>query len=189
MLHALRVLHDWLQTTHIAQSTLGRVPIDAGDYRPIGALQRWRDSGTLDLKSAAASPLVEDIRRITIWQQVDLSLLPFNLPMDIPGASGLPLIYQAVATIFEEFRIYAPPGLGKNWVETLPRFPLSKEEVMKVLKEELGRDEMLLPRLLSPVESVSAEIIVRLELTRERIRVAYTMLREEDVRRRPWRRF
>ena len=179
ILHGLRTLHDWLLGTRTPQSSLYRVTIYAGDYVAVAAIGRWFRTGTLNLRSAAASPILEDIHRLPRWLEVNLSLLPYNLPMDVPRVEELPLIYQDVVMIFEEFRLYALPTLGDNWINTLPRAPLTKTEVKDVLREQLERDEILVLRQLAPLDSVSANIIIRLELTRELVRAALTMLQEE----------
>ena len=181
ILHALRALHDWLKGTRTRQSSLHHVTIKAGDYQSVNTLKRWYVTGTLALRSAAASPLVEDIRRLPGWLAVGLSLLLFNLPMDVPNAEDLPLVYQDIGLVFEEFRFNALPNLGEDWIKTLPRVLINNEEVKAIRRARLASDEMLVRRRLSTMELVSAEIIVRLELTRELVRAAFTIFRGEKL--------
>ena len=119
-----------------------------------------------------------DIRRLPNWLKTQLSLLPFNLPMEAPRVEDLPVIYRDVALIFEKFRLYAELVLDADWIKTLPCIPLN-EEIKNILHAQMASDEMRVLRRLSTMESVSAEIIVRLELARELERAALTILQGE----------
>ena len=142
----------------------------------VGALSRWYTKGTLELKTAAATPIIEDVRRMSDWLNVKVALVSFGLPMDAPEAAELPLVYRDIGCIFEEFRPYALPELGANWTQTLPRVPLNKDELKTVLTRQLERDEMLVIRQLSVLDSLSAGIIVQLDLTRDIVKAALAML-------------
>ena len=179
VLHPLRTLHDWLKSANAPQDTLRNLTIHAGDCQSVSALRRWFQIGALTLQSAAASPLAEDIRRLPTWLETNLSLLPFNLPMDVPAPDDLPPVYRDIGIAFEVFRQCALPILGDDWFKTLPRIPLTKEEVKSTPQAQLVADEMLVLRQLSTMGSVSAEILVSLELTREIVRAAFTILQGE----------
>ena len=99
--------------------------------------------------------------------------------MDKDTPEGLPLIYQDVVTVFEEFRLYALPRMEERWAQTLPRVPLTKVEIKTRLRTRLESDEQLVLRQIRNLGSVSAGIIVRLELTREMAQAAMSILRDE----------
>ena len=99
--------------------------------------------------------------------------------MDRDTPEDLPLIYRDVAMVFEEFRLYALPQMGEHWAKTLPRVPLTREEVKTRLQAQLERDEKLVLRQLKDLGSESASIIIRLDLSRELIQAAMSILRED----------
>ena len=93
VLHALRVLHDWITGGHVAQEPLRGITIHAGDYKTIGALDTWYTKGALELKTAAATPIIEEVRRMPEWLEVNVALAPLRLPMDAPETAELPSAY------------------------------------------------------------------------------------------------
>ena len=108
--------------------------------------------------------------------KVRLDLRPFALPMATESPSDLPMYHLKVLTVFEEFRQIALPILGDDWHRTLPRVPLTKEELKEVVRRQWERDEILALRQLAELGSFSAGIITHLELTREIIHSAMSML-------------
>ena len=179
VLHALRTLHDWLQQTGQDQTELYRMTIRAGSYRVVGALQSWFQGGVLKLGSAAASPLANDVINIEGWLKANLYLRPFVPPESVESLDELPLFHLQLLTLFEEFRQIAIPILGHDWPKSLPRIPLTKPEIKKVIRTQWEKDEQLVLRQLSELGSVSSEIITRLELTREIVGLAMSALRRE----------
>ena len=89
------------------------------------------------------------------------------------------MYHLQVLTMLEEFRQIALPRLGMEWANTLPRVPLTKAELKQVVKRQWERDETAALRQLADLGSVSAGIITRLELTREIIQMATSILRTE----------
>lgn len=177
VVHALRTLHDWLAASPIQQKDLDSMTIHAGDYKAIHLLERWFGTGFLGFETIAASPLIDDIYRLETWLSHDLTLQPFALPGDVEGPTDMPLVYQDVLRVAEEFRVLALPTLGEGWVDTLPRVPLSKQELKVLVRQQYEADELLVLRELAVLGSESARIITSLELTREIVQVTMTLLR------------
>ena len=179
ILHALRTLRYWLQTTDSVQTNMRSMTIYAGSFKAVVALQDWFAGGTLKLKSAAASPLISDISDIEQWLQARLNLKPFDLPMETETPTDLPVYHSRVLAVFEEFRQFALPALGAEWEHKLPRVPLTKQELKRVVRRQWENDEILAIRQLAEVGSVSAGILTRLQITREIVHLTMSMLRRE----------
>ena len=101
------------------------------------------------------------------------------LPEATEEPAHLPVFRLQVLTVLEEFRQIALPVLGTKWANSLPRVPLTKEELKQVARTQWERDEYIALRQLADLGSVSAGIITRLELTRQVIQMAKSVLRTE----------
>ena len=123
--------------------------------------------------------LANDVINIEGWLKADLYLRPFVPPESVESLDELPLFHLQLLTLFEEFRQIAIPILGNDWPKSLPRIPLTKPEIKKVIRTQWEKDEQLVLRQLSELGSVSSEIITRLELTREIVGLAMSALRRE----------
>ena len=82
---------------------------------------------------------------------------------------------------FAEFRLHALPTLGEKRIGALPRVPLTKKEAQAALLDQPERDEIQELKLLRDLDSVSAGIIMNLELARELVRSALTILQGERL--------
>ena len=79
----------------------------------------------------------------------------------------------------EHFRSVVIPQQGDPWRERLPRVPLATDELKEVLKVQEDSDERVALAELAQKGSTSAVIINYLNLTREVVREAFTVLRGE----------
>ena len=86
--------------------------------------------------------------------------------MSTDEPSEVPAYHLQVLTMFEEFRLFALPTLGIEWAGTLPRIPLTRGELKEVAQTQWERGEYMARRQLAVLDSISAGIITRLELTR-----------------------
>ena len=125
ILHPLRVLHDRMRQDPKNQEALLQPEIYAGDGLTVGAIERWLQKGTLELRSPAASPLVEDMKGLPAWLNTGIRLLPFPTPED-KSPKDLPYQIRESFVAIEEFRRIAIHEMGNDWIETLPRVPLTK---------------------------------------------------------------
>ena len=69
-----------------------------------------------------------------------LALLSFD-PLEEQAPNERPLVFEAVFDLMEEIRIFAAPRLSKGRIGTLPKVPLTKEEVNEMLHPALRREE------------------------------------------------
>ena len=83
---------------------------------------------------------------------------------------------REILRIVNDFRRHALPKLGEKWESSLPCIPLTHKELVVILKERQQQDEHMALRHLGELESVSAAIILKLELTREIINEALSKL-------------
>ena len=143
------------------------------------ALQDWFAVGTLKLQPAVASPLAGDIHDMEGWLTSRLSLYPFALPEATDTPAEQPVDHLQVLTLLEEFRQIALPRSGTEWANTLPRAPLTKAELKLLVWTQWERDELTALRQLADPGSVYAGLIVSLELARESIQMARSILRTE----------
>ena len=71
--------------------------------------------------------------------------------------------------------------LGAQWINSLPGIPVGKDELKEVLKKQQKEDEANVLRTLTTVDSESAEIITRLELTREIVGAVLAALQSDHA--------
>ena len=79
----------------------------------------------------------------------------------------------------EEFRVAAAKHTGADWHKVLPRVPLTKQEVSKLLHRQMERDEITVLYQLRQLGSVAASIIIGLQLTREVLQEAFNGLQRD----------
>ena len=133
------------------------------------------------LQSQVAPALAEDIDRLEYWLTTDMYLEPFYLSAGIDASGGLPRTSREMLTMAEDFRAYAAQPLGEDWKKTLPLVPLAEEEVMDLVLSCQRQNEAAVLRQLAELESMSAGIIRRLELTREIVKEAFAQLKHEHA--------
>ena len=96
------------------------------------------------------------------------------------GIGDLPAVCIETITAAEEFRQAALPLLGRNeWIRSLPRVPLTKEELKAHVENCMQGDETLHIKRLADLGSESAKNIMRLKLERSFIKEAFRQLRGE----------
>ena len=71
--------------------------------------------------------------------------------------------------------------LSESWVKDLPGTPVGKDELKSTIRTQQGADEGEVFRILTALESESAEIITRLSLTREIIQTALAELQQDHA--------
>ena len=176
--HSLGVLREWVQQGGPKTENLARPIIRTGDYRAVHALERWCQTGTLGLETAATTAILRETEALKHWAQNGLHMRPLYLP-EAMTPEETPGQYQELYTAAEEFRHTAESVLGGRWFEDLPKVPLTRAEVQELIREQMDRDELMAMRQLATLESESAVIIVDLELTRGVIQEALGRLRED----------
>ena len=62
---------------------------------------------------------------------------------DISETEALPLARMDIGNVFEEYREYALPQLGDDWMKIFPRIPPKTDELKAVLTRRLEIDEMI----------------------------------------------
>ena len=107
---------------------------------------------------------------------------PFHQSAEVGGGDG-EAIADPHAELFvrlaEHFRSVVIPQQGELWRERLPRVPLTTDELKEVLKTQEDSDERVALAELAQKGSTSAVITNYLDLTREIVREAFTVLRGE----------
>ena len=170
VLQSLRITHDWYrQAQESIRSSIREVIILAGNKETLGALRRWTRTGQLTLETVAASALAEDLQRTQEWLHVPLQMVPYQPPLD-REAQEMPWVHKKLLTQMEEFRLYLATDENETDVGLVPRVPLTKTEIRQVLYTQLEQDELIMFQHLMGVDSTSAEVIVRLRLTRQRMK-------------------
>ena len=81
-LHSLRVLRDWMLRRGGQQAGPLRPDIYPGDFKTTFTLKNWFHTGALELRSAEATPLVEDIKRFPTWLQGGFRSPRCHMPED-----------------------------------------------------------------------------------------------------------
>ena len=113
---------------------------------------------------------------------LDTFLRPFIQGARIAEGDGEE-VKDPVAELFvrlaEHFRSVVIPQQGEQWRRSLPRIPLSTEELKRVLQIQEDLDERAALGELARKGSTSAEIIEYLALTREVVWEAFAVLRGE----------
>ena len=176
-LRGLRSLHGWVLRRKEDDTPVAKVFMEAGSSVAIAALTRWFQTGELPLKSQAASPLAEDVDRLEHWLAMDLWLHSYTLPTTGGGVQGLPWRSREVLRPKDEFRLHAMPRLGTRWIPSLPVLSPTKDEVKSLLERQQCQDESMALRQLDELDSASAEIALKLDLTREIITSTLSRLR------------
>ena len=167
VLQSIRIVHDWYrQAPEVQRTSIREVIVLAGNEETVGALSKWVNTGQLTLESVAASALAEDLQGTQEWLHIPLQIVPYQPPLDRP-AQELPWVHRKILMQMEEFRLYLATNDERTDERLVPRIPLSKAEIREVLFAQLEQDELTMFRHLMSVDSASAEVIVRLQLTRQ----------------------
>ena len=82
--------------------------------------------------------------------------------------------------VIEYFRTVVLPAQGQNWSESLPMIPLVTTEIKDLVRNQQHQNEWDVLARLATLGSASADILVhQLQLTREALRKALDLLRED----------
>ena len=174
--HSLGVLREWIQQGGPKTLNLDRPVIRTGDYRAVHAMERWCQTGTLNLESAATTGILREIGALKQWAGSGLFIAPLYLP-EVLSPEETPWQIRELYTAAEEFRHATEAIMGERWFEDLPKVPLTRAETLQLIRRQMDRDELMVMRQLATLESESATIIVDLKLTREVVQEAFSVLR------------
>ena len=179
VLHALRVLREWIRTTD--QTQFGGIQTCVGDALVTYHIRKWMRTGQCHLQSAAASGSVADVQSLPHWLATETSLFPLFLPEQMGEETVSPQL-ELLLRLAEHFRTSILPLLGPEWRRTLPRLPITTQELkdVPVRWDLLGEQRVMSDPALAG--SSSARIIMDLGLTREIIAEAFVCLRGERAR-------
>ena len=111
--------------------------------------------------------------------RVDLSISPLTLPEGSEGGRPTELHTKMFLLLADHFRQFVLPSLPKEWHRQPPIIPRTHSEIKDLIRTKHLQDERRVIDLLSNLQSDSATIISQLNLTREIIREAMTLLRGE----------
>ena len=178
LLDALRVLRNRM-TGHPTQPLVDEVIILAGDGDLRNTVKRWFEKGECMLRSAAAADIVERIQTKNIWCAQRTLLYFFCFPDSFQETPAPNLSTQLFMSIAEHFRTAAATRYMGNWKEKLPCLPCTTGEIKDILLTQFSQDEQTVLTKLAELGSQSAQIITKLQLTREIIKEAPRELRDE----------
>ena len=179
VIHAIRVLRDWIQEYPAGLYNTSHIMIYAGTHGLIAAIRRWLITGVLEMHSAAASLFLDEIASLDKWIRRPMGLMPLEFFESAEEWRKMPWINQELLRIAEEFRSLTQPGLGATWRRSLPAIPLSKLEIKALLKTQYETDELKALDLLKELGSDSAGVITGLQLTREIVSIAIAELKHD----------
>ena len=129
------------------------------------------------LKTAATTGIMQEIQQLPQWLKVDTSLSPSYMP-DTTEELPMPWTMSIFMGMLEHYRTIILPQQPRGWTHKLPWIPMTTEELKRELSVFYEKDEMDVMRQLSETGSVSASIVVFLELTRTIVQEAYQELRD-----------
>ena len=149
----------------------------AGDFMMVKRIRKWLLTETLDLESVAASALASDLRRLESWMPGKIILHPFGLPEGYVSPETLQWPHREVLRAVMGFRALALSQLTQKWRESLPAVPLTVNETKKLVMGQVGQGGKVAFDLLRDLDSESATLIRKLNITREVMREALSELR------------
>ena len=176
VLHALRAFRTWMHG--MEQTLIQKVNVRAGTATICCHIDNWMKGGICNLSSVAASGILGEIQQLPTWLRVDSSLCPFYMPDNTEEEGYLPWTMSLYIGLLEHFRTIVLPQQPRDWTAKLPRTPLTTEELKRELNEVYEKDELAVMKQLSEIGSVSASIVLSLQLTRAAIKEAYQALRD-----------
>ena len=170
LLHALRIVDACCDRLRASQRTFTHVAARAGNERVHAAIVAWFRTGTVGLRSAAASEIAALIRKLkaTLRCPIQLESLPAGF-LEQGKATDQP---PAGAILITATRLYSQIlQRGQNkWKEQLARLPWRKTEVKAHLKRQYQEDDRRLIPILATEGSVACGIHVELGLIRPSIK-------------------
>ena len=179
LLQSLKLVKEWMQAqkTELAR-TIGPIQVYAGSSEVLRGLDSWFQKGDLQLESAAATEIMDQITSLETWWKGGLILMPLILPLE-KGPEEMPFVTRELFTALEEFRLAGAGAIAERGTDRVPRIPLTKQETKELLKRRQERDECNILCRLAELGSGSATIITRLRLTRDNVKEALKGLKED----------
>ena len=177
-LHAIRAYREWM--SRCDQSGLRWTEMRVGGLLLNHRMREWMRVGRCAFESSAASGLVAEIQALPTWLTVDTYVRAFSPGARLAAGDGEE-IEEPQSELFvrlaEHFRSVIIPQQGEGWRHSLPRVPLTMEEIKAILVERENGDERRALDRLATKGSTSACIIKYLDLTRDLIKEAFEVLR------------
>ena len=131
------------------------------------------------MQSIAASLFAKDLKNLQHWLKTPLAISPIRLPEEEMRPNELPWITRELLHMVEEFRTLALVDLGPVWRKKLPGIPVTRNEIKGTVGKQIEQDELKVIKLLESIHSESAGIIEQLQLTKEIVIAALSVLREK----------
>ena len=78
--HSLGVLREWIHQGGPKTMNLDRPVVRTGDYRAVHALEKWCQTGTLELETAATTAVPRELTALKLWAKNGLHIRPLYLP-------------------------------------------------------------------------------------------------------------
>ena len=76
VVHAMRVMHDWIQGNPAGLYGVTNAAVHAGEYQLCKDIAGWFNRGTLGMQSSAAPLFINDMSGLDKWLQIPLAILP-----------------------------------------------------------------------------------------------------------------
>ena len=178
LLHALRVVREWIMDTHQVQDHIHHIHIRAGSALVHYQVSKWLRGEGCTLASPAASGIIQEISNLAQWLTVDMTYQPFN-SLDEIDPTSMPLQLRYHLGHSENLRATILPQQTLEWRANLPQVPWTAEEVRVLLRQRFEADEQGVLQALAELGSISASILVYLNLSKGVVAEAFRRLREE----------
>ena len=136
-------------------------------------------TGECRLVSAAASGIVEEIQQKATWSSICTALWPLYLPDNFEDQDSMTTPMRTFLSMAEHFRAAVLNKKTPQWKAHLPVTPCTTEELKQLLGREFQKDEREVLQQLAKIGSLSAAIIIKMQLTRAIVAEAIHNLRDE----------
>ena len=181
LLHALRFLREWVVDTKQDQTLLQHTTLRAGSALAHYQISKWMKGEGCALTSPAASGSLDEITTLPQRLTVDIAYLPFFMPdsFEEERMSGMIRTHLGQA---EHLREAVLPQQTQAWGDSIAQVPWAAEELKDKIRGQREYDEYEVLQALAELGSVSASILVFLDLTREIVALAFERLHEDPQR-------
>ena len=133
--HSLRVLKQRIRDAgEVRLEQMEPPEVFAGTGEVAWGIRKWFTRGVLDLKTAAAAEVAEELLGSQQWlSEGGMSIASFVLPSERPPEE-MPRYAGETFTAAEEFRVAVARHTGTYWGSALPKVPPAKEGVRALLR-------------------------------------------------------
>ena len=114
-----------------------------------------------------------------MWSAIDTSLWPLYLPDNFGDPESLSTPMRTFLSMAEHFRTAVLNSRSPQWKAHLPKTACATAEMKQLLDSEFQRDEKEVIQQLAKIGSLSAAIVLKLQLTRAIVAEAIHNLRDE----------